>query len=233
LPCVLAAIACQKAKFRATFEFVESTGSPTRRATPQDLAALQTLWEQAGLPAAGLSEFAGEFQVYEAPDGGFLAAIGLLVEGQHALLHSEAIVAGADADELRLALWTRIQIIARNQGLKWVWTQEDAEYWRNSGFEAPAGVGSASDLPSFVDQSPGWRRFQLFDPNAARTVIDEQLAIWQATRAQEAEMLQNRIRSLRNLALLAASAVILGTVGILLYVVLRRPELVQKLMHGR
>ena len=119
---------------------MESTGSPTRRATPQDLAALQTLWEQAGLPAAGLSEFAGEFQVYEAPEGGFLAAIGLLVEGQHAVLHSEAIVAGADADELRLALWTRIQIIARNQGLKWVWTQEDAEYWRNSGFEAPAGV---------------------------------------------------------------------------------------------
>lgn len=101
---------------------MESPAYIARRATQEDLPALQGLWQAAGLPWEELETFVTEFQVVPGDEGVLLAAVGLMVESNEALLHSEAVRQNGDGDELRDGLWRRIQIVARNQGVHRVWT---------------------------------------------------------------------------------------------------------------
>ena len=115
-----------------------------RRANEEDLTALEELWRQASLPWEQLGGFLQEFIVATDEEDHLVGAVGLLIEGDNALLHSEAIHPGVDADPVRMALWRRMQIVARNQGVTSIWTQEDAPYWQASGFDpAPAGLTTA------------------------------------------------------------------------------------------
>ena len=212
---------------------MESPALAARRATLEDLPALQALWQQAGLPWDELERFLTEFQVVPGEtEGVLLAAIGLMVEDNDALLHSEALFSDADADELRAALWRRLQIVARNQGIHRLWTQEDADYWRASGFTAAPPAVVAGATAAFVDKTAAWSLCELIDPAKAKLLATEQMAIWQASRAQEAEELQGKIRTFRNFALLIAAAVIMLMIGMVVFVLLRRPELLQKVLHG-
>lgn len=212
---------------------MEAPALSARRATVEDLPALQALWQQAGLPWTELEPYVTEFQVVAGEaEGGLLAAIGLLVEDTDALLHTEAVAPWDNADELRAALWQRIQIVARNQGVHRLWTQEDADYWCHGGFRTPSPEVVAKAGASFVDKTAAWQVCDLIDPDKARLLVDEQMAIWQAARAQEAQELQSKIRVFRNFALLLAAAVTIAALGMFLYVVLRHPEILQRAIHG-
>lgn len=212
---------------------MESPALAARRATLEDLPALQALWQRAGLPWEELERFLTEFQVVPGEEEGvLLAGLGLMVEGNDALLHSEALATEENDDELRAALWRRLQIVARNQGIHRLWTQEDADYWRASGFVAASPAAVAGATAAFVDKSAAWWLCELIDPEKAKRLTTEQMAIWQASRAQEAEELQTKIRTFRNLALLLAAAVVAVMVGMVFFVLLRRPELLQRLLHG-
>lgn len=189
---------------------MDSPSYSARRATIEDLPALQGLWQNAGLPWDELEKFLTEFQVVPGEEGVLLGAIGMLVEGNHALLHSEAL--STDDDELRVALWHRIQIVARNQGVHRVWTQEDAPYWRASGFSAASATDIAASGTTFVDGGAGWSVFQLVDPSKAESLVQEQMAVWQASRAQEAEEFQGRVKIFR--------AVAFGTLGLVMILLL-------------
>jgi N-acetylglutamate synthase-like GNAT family acetyltransferase len=207
---------------------VEPPALSARRATVEDLPALQALWQQAGLPWLELERYVTEFQVVPAEvDGTLLGAVGLLVEGNDALLHTEAVaVTGAEqADELRATLWRRVQIVARNQGVQRLWTQEDADYWQASGFSKAAPATVAGATATFVDKSAEWRICELIDPDKAKHLVDEQMAIWQAARAQEAEALQDTIRVFRTTAFGVAIMVTLVALGMLFYIGMRRPEI--------
>ncbi len=211
---------------------VEPPALSARRATVEDLPALQALWQQADLPWMELERFATEFQVVPAEGTDvLLAAIGLLVEGSDALLHTEAVADPGLADELRATLWTRVQIVARNQGVQRIWTQEDADYWRASGFSKPSSTMLAEATATFVDKSAEWQVFELLDPDKAKHLVDEQMAIWEAARAQEAEELQDKIRKFRTFAFGLAGLVTLGALGIFLYVILRHPEILRRVLH--
>lgn len=202
-----------------------------RRAAVDDLSALRELWALTGLPAEELSSFLTEFQVASTADGRLVAAVGLMVEGSDALLHSEAIVPDLDPEELRATLWRRVMILARNQGIHRVWTQEDDEFWVASGF-LPAAIDPNGRVPSFVQPADDWRCCQLFDPAEAKQVVAEQMAVWQATRSGEVDELQGKIRTVRNLAFGFAGLVILVILGMLFYIVRARPDLLQRLVRG-
>ena len=210
-----------------------------RRATVEDLPALQALWQIGGLPAEELEKFLTEFQVVPGEgEGVLLGAIGLMVEGNDALLHSEALASGHEGDEgdegdeIRAALWRRLQIIARNQGIHRLWTQEDADYWRTGGFgAAPAETVSAATA-AFVDKTATWLVCELIDPAKAKQLVTEQMAIWHATRTQEADELQGKIRAFRNASLLVVAVVVVLMIGIVVFVLRQRPEILKRLLHG-
>ena len=74
---------------------VEDVPIRARRATVEDLPALQALWQRADLPWDQLDRFVTEFLVVPGEeDGMLLAAIGLQVDSDQALAHSEAILPG-------------------------------------------------------------------------------------------------------------------------------------------
>lgn len=180
-----------------------------RRATLEDLPLLQALWQEAGLPGEELEKFLAEFQVVADEDGSLLAAIGLLVEGSHGLLHTESIaVAATDrADELRAALWRRLQIVARNQGLHRIWTQEDGEFWRGVFTLADSGTVTAAGTTFLTaDPTAAWFQHELLDPAKAKQLVNEQMAIWAATREQEREQFRNKTRIFRWVAVIVPFA---------------------------
>jgi N-acetylglutamate synthase-like GNAT family acetyltransferase len=192
---------------------VESPAYIARRATIDDLPALQGLWQNAGLPWEELEKFLTEFQVIPGEEGVLLGAIGMLVEGNQALLHSEAL--RTDDDELRAALWRRIQIVARNQGIFRIWTQEDAPYWSASGFTVATAGDIAASGTTFMDPEARWLIAQLMDPAKAESIVQEQMAVWQASRAQEAEEFQSKVKLFRGFAFGMFAVVIILLLGLL------------------
>lgn len=174
----------------------------SRRADAEDLASLTDLWSAAGLPADELGGFLGEFHVVTDADGRVLHAIGLLVEDDQGLLHSEALAPGAshDPDGCRSTAWKRLRIIARNQGVRRIWTREDATYWSTCGFQPVAASDLPEPLPSFATREDGWWLFRHPEPSQAAQMIQQEMALWQTQREQEAEGFRNRLATFRVVA---------------------------------
>ena len=202
----------------------------SRRATDDDLGALEFLWSQSGLPATELGKFLSEFHVVTDPDGQILHAIGLLVEGDQALLHSEALSAlqFAEPDACRAVLWKRLRILTRNQGISRIWTQEDAEYWRVSGYQSIPESQLPRDLPSFVQREAGWWMHQ--SPDAAQTdlLVQREFALWKTQREQESQILQQRVKLLW---VVAFGVFALALILILFFATKVRPEVFRQLFR--
>lgn len=208
---------------------MDSSPFSARRATPEDLPSLEALWQKTGMPWEQLGQYLNEFQVVADADGTLVGAVGLLVEGENALLHSEAIRAEVEADAVRASLWRRLQIVARNQGAKVLWTQEDAPYWQSSGFAS----SSLSQIPgtraSFLDPTAAWLSFPLFESGRAQDAIQEQFAILEASRQQDAEDLRRRIKLFRVFAYVLAFAVIAGCFVLLSILASNNPDFFRRL----
>ncbi|MCE2826634.1 MAG: hypothetical protein LW626_06030, partial [Verrucomicrobium sp.] len=174
----------------------------SRRADVEDLGSLTDLWSSAGLPADELGGFVAEFHVVTDPDGRVLHAIGLLVEGDQALLHSEALASGSshDPDSCRSTAWRRLRIIARNQGVRRIWTREDAAYWSTCGFHPVAASDLPEPLPSFATREDGWWLFRHPEPSQAAQMVQQQMALWQTQREQEADGFRSRLATFRAVA---------------------------------
>lgn len=208
---------------------MESTSISARRAAVEDLAALQALWQEVGMPWEELGGFLNEFQVTTDDDGLITSAIGMLIEGDQALLHSEAIRPGSDADLARSALWRRVQIVARHQGVQRVWTQEDAEYWRSSGFSPVPPPLVDRVQASFLKSADSWTACDLMDPERAKAMVNEQLAILEAERMREAEAFQHKVRIFRAFAILLAFVVLSACLWFL-YRIANTPGLMKRLL---
>ena len=164
----------------------------SRRATPEDVPALQALWQRAELPWNELESFIDEFVVVPGPEGILIAALGVMVEGQEALLHSEALMLTEDADAVREVMWKRLLNLARVAGARRVWTQEDSLYWQTIGFSKAAQPMLAEAKASFLDPDSEWLTLSLFDPEKAQEIIKEHMALWETQRLEAATEFQQR-----------------------------------------
>lgn len=179
-----------------------------RRATVDDLVVLRRLWQQRQLEHAHLEKRLTEFQIVETPEGEVLGAIGLQVQGHHGRIHSEAYAQLELASDLRPRLWDRVQSVARNHGLVWLWIENGtAMFWLEKGFEA-ATSDVLEKLPvGFADQ-PGqqWLVLKLREePSAAQSIEHELAAFRQAHNEQSARV----VRQARVLRLLAVVVVLI------------------------
>jgi N-acetylglutamate synthase-like GNAT family acetyltransferase len=198
----------------------------SRRATIEDLGALEILWSQSGLPATELGKFLTEFHVVTDSEGQILHAIGLLVEGDQALLHSEALSVPlpVEPDVCRAAVWRRLRILARNQGISRIWTQEDAEYWRVSGYQAIPESQLPPELPSFVQREAGWWMHQSPDTAQADLMVQREFALWKTQREQESQSFQQRVKAFRAVALGLFGLSLILLLGFLFYAAKLRPD---------
>ncbi|MEY3273287.1 MAG: hypothetical protein RLZZ341_2188 [Pseudomonadota bacterium] len=200
-----------------------------RRATVDDLPGLHALWQRAGLPWDQLERFVTEFILVPNDDGLPLAAIGLQAEGDQGLVHSEAILPGQDEPMLRSALWERLRIIARNQGIARLWTLEDAAFWTAT-FQ-PALAGDVEGLKAtFADPTTSWWTFVLRDPARAQRLLDERMALWEAHRQSDADRFSEAIARIRQGAFIVAGLVVAMMIGMVVYLVARRPDAFQTLL---
>lgn len=194
---------------------MSSASIHVRRATLEDLPLLRGLWEAERFDAPELERRFTEFQVVQGPGGELLGAVGLQVQNQQGLLHSEAYVHPETEEELRPLLWERIQTIARNHGLHRLWTRERAPFWRRCGLE-PAGEPELQRLPpAFGDRQREWLTLRLRDELAVPHAIEREFELFKAEQDAALERARRQVRIVKTIAwviglvLLAIAAVIL------------------------
>lgn len=176
------------------------TGYHVRRATVDDLPILRTMWEKAEFPAEDLEPTFTQFQVVETPEGEIHAAIGLKLEKQQGLIHSDLFVKPDLENLLFPMIWQRLQSLAKNHGLFRLWTQLRHPYLLNCGFKEaspklleklPAGFGNPQAL---------WLSLSLRDENVSAVSIEKEFEAFAAAQKEETERLMKQARFLRTLA---------------------------------
>lgn len=201
-----------------------------RRATVEDLPALQSLWQRADLPWEQLEKFVTEFQVVDGDAGMLRGAIGLQRDGDQALLHSEALWSEDEGDAVRQALWARVQVLARNQGVLRVWTLEDAPFWQGVfRLATPAEVTGLT--AAFADPEAPWRMLQLVDMARLEQMVQQQALLRGDFSGGADEKFQETVRRIRLAAYGMAVLVILLLVGFALYALVHREALQRALQR--
>jgi N-acetylglutamate synthase-like GNAT family acetyltransferase len=172
-----------------------------RRATVEDVPQLRSLWEMESLPVETLEKRFTEFQVAENDQGQIVAALGLEIAPAQGRLHGEAIAWPDFADQLRTQLWSRLEVVARNQALIRVWTGLEAPFWKGMGFKKPSGE-LLGELPTIFEEGPGqWLYLPLRATDAAGEEIDKQIAVLRAMSQAETEQLMERARVMKLIAM--------------------------------
>ena len=197
-----------------------------RRATLEDLDSLRDLWSASGLPADELAKFLNEFQVVTDPSGRIIYSIGLLTEDGQALLHSEAVGCPPpeEPDTCRALAWKRLGILSRNQGIRRIWTREDAAYWGTCGFDPLPVQELPAELPSFVPREVGWSVHRHHEPAQTELLVKRELALWQTRREQETEEFQRKVRKFRAVALVLFGLSMILLLAFLFTVLRLRPD---------
>lgn len=195
----------------------------------EDLPALGALWQRAGLPAEELEKFVTEFQVVEGAGGVLRGAIGLQRDGDQALLHSEALEREEGAEAVRRALWARLQVLARNQGVVRLWTLEDAPFWR--GVFRPATPAEVAGLAAvFADPGLSWWTLQLVDLARLEQLAQQRALLRGDFTGGADERFQETVRRIRVAAYGLAALVILLLAGFALYALMHR-EILQRALQ--
>ena len=180
-----------------------------RRATIEDLPRLVPLWNAHHLTSAFLDKRFKEFQLVVDGNGNILGAVGILVSGTDALLHSEVYEDPARAEELRPLLWERVQSVVKNHGVARLWTQAIGPFWPGQGFQEASLEFAAQRPAAFQGTSQVWSYLQLRDPVAVTTNVDREFALFQQAERETTERLFRRARVLKMIAGVVAAAVLL------------------------
>jgi len=172
----------------------------TRRATVEDLPQLVALWRLEQLPAEALEKRFTEFQVVTDEAGQVLAATGMQIAGTQGLLHGESIAQAELGDTLRELLWNRLQIIIQNHALERLWTQMNAPFWRDKGFEGASAEQMAVVPASFHNEGGQWYVKTLRAANA-NAALEREFAQLKILQQEESERMRQRVQWAKRLAL--------------------------------
>ena len=193
-----------------------------RRATVDDLPALQSLWQAAHLPADELEGRLTEFQVVEA-GGVFAGALGLQILRQHARLHAEDYADFSVADPARELFWDRIQNLAANHGVFRIWTQETSPFWTRWGFQ-PAGAETLARLPDEWKNLEGrWLTLELKNEDAINDALKNRFGDFMDAEKKQTARVAGQARTLRAIFTVIFFAIGAVCLAITLWLLLRHP----------
>ncbi len=187
-----------------------------RRATLDDLAALKPLWESMRFSVEELEKRLTEFQVVENAQGEVVGAIGVRLSGRQACIHSESYADYSVADLCRPLFGERLQVLSANHGIARLWTQENAPYWGQQGFQ-PANEEILKSLPpAWCNESPAWLTQQLKSEEAFVSMEKELAVLMQSEKAQTNKLHQHA-RALKFITTLAAVIFGIFVIGALIF----------------
>lgn len=189
---------------------MDETEYQARRATVEDLPALREMWERERLDVDALEKRVTEFQLALDAEGRIVAAIGMLREGEHGMLHSETIGDFGVADRLRTLLWGRLKTLAKNYAMARVWTLETTQFWRELGFD-PAEGEVLEQLPAeFGERGNQWHSILLRkDPFAqGGALAKQQEMLFREALKEETERTLRQAKIVKAVALLVSVALL-------------------------
>ena len=187
-----------------------------RRATIEDLPALQYLWRSWGLPAAELQHRLTEFQVVVNAEGGLLGAVGFECVGREGRLYGEVFSDCGFADYFRPMFWDRVQLLAVNHAVTRVWTQETAPFYTHNGFQA-ASTTEAAQLPAgWQGQAGNWLWVRLREDLNPQQV-EKQMEVLMAHERGQTESIARQAGIVKKLATFLAFLLAVFVLGAAAY----------------
>jgi N-acetylglutamate synthase-like GNAT family acetyltransferase len=196
---------------------MSATQFQARRATLEDLGALQGHWEMMRFPAGELEKQLTDFQVVTDAAGVVVGAIGFQIAQRQGRIHSESFSDFSLAEKARPLLWERIQSLCTNHGITRLWTLEQSPFWARTGFQ-PATATGLEKLPEPWDRlKPGWHCLQLRDDQALAT-LDKEFAMFVASEKQRSEAALGQAKVLKTLATIIALLIAAVIFGAAIYV---------------
>jgi hypothetical protein len=191
-----------------------------RRAIIDDLETLRDLWATNHLPAEDLDKRLKECQVVEGPDGTLLGALAMEINGRSGRLHSEAFADFARADEMRHALWERMQSVGTNHGLARYWTQEPAPFWRNNGFQAPDEAAMKKLAEQWAAIQGPWITLRVRDEEALEKSLDKEFARFKEETKRQTDRAMAPGRTMKTaatiIAIILAIAVFVASIYVMM-----------------
>lgn len=199
-----------------------------RRATLDDIGQLTGLWQSMHFAVDDLAKRITEFQVAESSDQRIVGAVGMQISDRQGRLHSEGFTDFALADQLRPAIWERLQAVATNHGLVRLWTQEQAPFWSHCGL-AKADAEALEKLPTAWRGFPGqWLTLKLKEDIEEVISVDKEFAMFMESERQRTERTFQQARILKLIATIIA-LVLLALVMAGAFIVMRRnPQLLHR-----
>lgn len=167
-----------------------------RRATVEDLPKLRGLWRTALLPAQDLEKTLTEFQLAEGLDGRLMGALGFQILKQDARIYGEAYTHSETEAWVKPPLWNRLKVLAANQGVRRIWTQEKSAFWPQQGFGEATAEHSKQLPQSFQQISGSWRTLTLRD-EAAEQRIQREVGRFAAAREENQSRLSLQAQAIR------------------------------------
>lgn len=183
----------------------QQTDYRARRATTEDLGALVELWKLMRFPVEELSRRVTDFQIVEDASGKLLGAVAIEVTDRQARLHSEGFVDFSMSDSIRAVLWNRIETLAGNRSLLNIWTQEQAPFWKHTGFAEP-GPELMKQFPRQWSSQSRWLVIKLREDVEAILVADKEFAAFMQTEKARTQRTLQRAKALKLVATLIAIA---------------------------
>lgn len=192
-----------------------------RRATVDDLPALKSLWNAAGLPADELESRLTEFQIVE-NQGVFAGAIGVQVLHSALRLHSEDYADFSVADAARQLFWERIQTIASNHGVFRVWTQETSPFWTHWGFQV-ADTENLERLPEdWRNLSGRWLTLELKNEDVIKEALGTDFSEFMAGEKEKNQRLIAHGKKINLLIIITGFTVGIGGIVLAVWMALHR-----------
>jgi len=172
-------------------------------------------------PADELERRLTEFQVVETTGGQIVGAIGLQIEGQHALLHSEGYTDFSVADTARELFGERIRTIAAHNGVFRLWTQENAPFWARWGFQSPSAENLERLPGEWRRSGEKWLTLQIKDEDAIATV-EKELALFRESEKKRSAEVLDQARAMTTTITVIGFLVGFALIGVAIYLFVRR-----------
>lgn len=192
-----------------------------RRANVDDLAVLRGLWQLEQLPGYELEKRVTEFHVVARPDGVVMGAVGFLLAGQQALVHSLAFASAGQQAEGWPPLWEHLLALARSQNVVRLWRRgRGAPCWEEAGFQTPTPGQLKKLPPAFGAPQNAWQVFTLRDEAALSEAVEKEFEALHSAQQEQIQRLARQAAIWKLLGWVIAALFFIGA-GWMLVVLLR------------
>jgi hypothetical protein len=190
------------------------------------------LWAGMNFPREELEKRLTDFQVGVDGEGRLLGGVAFEVAGNQGRIHHEAFGDFGVADILRPLLWDKIQMLAQNNLVFRVWTQEVAPFWKQTGLQPPTRE-ALQKIPAKWSTQGQWLTLQLKEEAAIKALSGEGEfeAILRSEREASREAMERRTRTIKRAATTLAILLVIFIAALIVYAFMHDPRLMERLQH--